>query len=967
MTFEEINNLPLNLNAINVILEFLKNCDKKYHYSLNVLLLEIFYKYDDERFLKYYYLLDEAIPTNQDSYQKFLNIKCQYLLKNEKYDDCFQATKDLINKHNILALIYFNLNRFLDAKREYLLSNSYDINLAYIYLYENNYNDALNIASKLNDNNTYEYIYALNEFSKRGRLDFSKVVNPNDELRLRINISRIKASNNKNGYEIGKKYLEKLDQYYIGLRYQFYEAIYNIIPLRKEQEKVHFEMEKINNILSKPLIYKGEDKPTIVRLEELYKAFNDCEMIFSNLGKIDFKLPFREIYRLSMIELNKIIKFKEAIILFDHKDYVSIIDYKKNLAYDKDKQIELVINTPFEELLNDPREILIEDPIKLKKYKDIATGFRLLDNNINSILAFPIYEEDKCVGGLVFYSENINFFKNYNYEMIRVFTKYFLEKIQMKNALIKDIKHINAFKELYDNLDMVIKFIYEDEVFFNTYGEKFKDEVGLLDFYKTSLYYQESVSQVKNNIIPSFSFDFSIKDRIYNEVLKKINVEGDILLVSTIKDITDERKTLNYQTALAENSYLVNLPNRRMLEKNLIDYINDKFSLITLNINRFKMFNDVYGYEAGDIALKQIAKILPTINSNFSCFHLEADKFIILYPFINDSRTIKKTCNDIMRILNEKMLESNYRFNFTFTTSSLRYPVHTNDKRPFKLIKLAINGLYNAKDNKGIKSIYRDYDKEDYKNDIFEQILMTHVSEAIDSRNLLIKYQQVIDLSTSRVFQYEATPNISSFNVDPKYVLDIAKKRFLINDIDYYVIRHTLNDLKQIIEGTRKIIRVCIPIDISTLMKEDFENFIKNEIITSGVKAELISLEIKGSLEDYELINFKIQRLRNFGLKIQINEISDMIKISCDYIKLHSSSKFISNEKSLLTLKSIENMCDINGMHIIMADIDTIDEAQLLKGLGIKYVIGKCYANRISRDEFIKKIGEKNARISSTD
>ena len=171
----------------------------------------------------------------------------------------------------------------------------------------------------------------------------------------------------------------------------------------------------------------------------------------------------------------------------------------------------------------------------------------------------------------------------------------------------------------------------------------------------------------------------------------------------------------------------------------------------------------------------------------------------------------------------------------------------------------------------------------------------------------------------------------------------------------------TLKELNKLILETRKMIRVSIPIDIKTFMKDDFNSFFKNEIVGNAVKTDLVILEIRGQIVDYDTVNYRIQELRNFGIKVIINEINDIIKIQANFIKLYGSVKYLNNEHALVTLKNLEALANAMDMHLILADVNTLDETNLLKGFGIKYVLGNCYGKRVTMDMMIERM-MKNGR-----
>lgn len=76
----------------------------------------------------------------------------------------------------------------------------------------------------------------------------------------------------------------------------------------------------------------------------------------------------------------------------------------------------------------------------------------------------------------------------------------------------------------------------------------------------------------------------------------------------------------------------------------------DYYDLISVDMERFKLFNDVYGMKEGDRLLQYIAEKLNSVVSNEEgiCARFNADRFMLLYPHHGE---LKSLVNDIRRYL----------------------------------------------------------------------------------------------------------------------------------------------------------------------------------------------------------------------------------------------------------------------------------------------------------------------------
>jgi diguanylate cyclase (GGDEF)-like protein len=90
--------------------------------------------------------------------------------------------------------------------------------------------------------------------------------------------------------------------------------------------------------------------------------------------------------------------------------------------------------------------------------------------------------------------------------------------------------------------------------------------------------------------------------------------------------------------ALIETSYamayldeLTQLPSRRALNEALLK-LGDSFSIAMMDVDHFKKFNDSYGHEAGDQALRLVASRLARIAGGGRAYRYGGEEFAIVFP-----------------------------------------------------------------------------------------------------------------------------------------------------------------------------------------------------------------------------------------------------------------------------------------------------------------------------------------------
>lgn len=164
-------------------------------------------------------------------------------------------------------------------------------------------------------------------------------------------------------------------------------------------------------------------------------------------------------------------------------------------------------------------------------------------------------------------------------------------------------------------------------------------------------------------------------------------------------------RDLEYTYALATTDGLTELYNHRYFQEQMLQNIEtgkryDKpFSLIMIDIDYFKKFNDTYGHQSGDAVLRQVAQILKknVRSTDIVCRYGGEEMSIILTQTASDEAiiTAQKICNAVsaqpLKLVNGNDVK------VTISLGVATYP--QNGQTPPEMIKYADDCLYAAKEN----------------------------------------------------------------------------------------------------------------------------------------------------------------------------------------------------------------------------------------------------------------------------
>ncbi len=182
--------------------------------------------------------------------------------------------------------------------------------------------------------------------------------------------------------------------------------------------------------------------------------------------------------------------------------------------------------------------------------------------------------------------------------------------------------------------------------------------------------------------------------RLYSDAQKEL-----------VERIEAEEKLLKLQKELEEQAIrdsLTGLYNRRFLDETLSRELSraerDKYSVsvVMLDLDHFKMFNDTYGHDVGDMMLKQLGKLLSSqVRAGDIACRFGGEEFVVVMPKASLS-VAKQRANDWRaKFESQVLIHGGEVLSATLSAGVAVYPLHgtTSDE----IIRKADQAMYAAK------------------------------------------------------------------------------------------------------------------------------------------------------------------------------------------------------------------------------------------------------------------------------
>ncbi|MEG0855153.1 MAG: diguanylate cyclase [Terrisporobacter sp.] len=258
--------------------------------------------------------------------------------------------------------------------------------------------------------------------------------------------------------------------------------------------------------------------------------------------------------------------------------------------------------------------------------------------------------------------------------------------------------------------------------------------IGMIIILISSIQYNKkisfSIALAVSMIIMSFNFINVNSPQIIDELQVTHYFEGDIILVSSLlitsfilSHYIEIEKDHNLKlTELAIKDGLTGLYNHRSFQDVLDEYMvkahkdNKEVSLLFMDIDNFKNFNDVNGHQKGDWLLTRLGKVLKdTVGDVGVVTRYGGEEFaILLYDKTEEfALELGERIRQNIQITYFKGQEHQPNKNITVSIGVSSYPNMAGNKK--ELIELADNALYRAKsfDKNRVERYYNILDEID--------------------------------------------------------------------------------------------------------------------------------------------------------------------------------------------------------------------------------------------------------------
>ena len=439
------------------------------------------------------------------------------------------------------------------------------------------------------------------------------------------------------------------------------------------------------------------------------------------------------------------------------------------------------------------------------------------------------------------------------------------------------------------------------------------------------------------------------------------------VLRKRVARLLQARRSEKYVRELAYSDALTGLPNRTMFTETLNDMITacdgkHMVAVLFLDLDRFKLVNDTFGHDAGDLLLKVVAeRLLGCVRQGDLVSRFGGDEFTIVLDRVKNYSVVEHVATKIHQTLSRPFVFLGKEMHVSTSIGIAMYPNDGDDIGV--LLKNADIAMYRAKEQGGRYEFY----EQKMEADIARRLgVENDLRGALERNEMMVFYQPQEDLKTGELIGMEALvrwQHPTRGLVSPLEFIPLAEETGQILELGEWVMRTACLQLKAWLDKGYKPVRMAVNLAGRQLQSNNIVESIARVLDETELRGEQLELEITEStiMGHAEEVIETLDKIKQMGVMLAVDDfgtgyssLSYLKRFPIDLLKIDRSfvSDITSDKVDADIVTTIITLAHSLGVKVIAEGVETTMQKDFLAKEGCDYMQGYLLGKPVAADEF---------------
>lgn len=356
--------------------------------------------------------------------------------------------------------------------------------------------------------------------------------------------------------------------------------------------------------------------------------------------------------------------------------------------------------------------------------------------------------------------------------------------------------------------------------------------------------------------------------------------QGKSELLAVGRDITEQQATEERLRHMATHDALTGLPNRSLLTDRLHMAIAQAkrtgrgFSVLALDLDRFKKVNDALGHVIGDALLRVAAdRLRETLRNVDTLARVGGDEFIAILPGAVAEAEIQTVARRMIAAMQAPFELQGHTLYVGASIGAASYPEHGDDE--VRLMSHADTAMCRAKETGKARCVV--YSRQKFNQQEYDISMEAAMFDAVRNGEFCLHYQPIVDAKTCQIVGFEALMRWMRPDqglVSPVQFISMAESNGLINLLGGWALKSACMQIRRFQEAAGRPLYISVNVSPRQFRNDQFLIEMDNALSLSGLSGPQLLLEITEGIlmSDPEHAEAMLSQISARGVRIAIDD-----------------------------------------------------------------------------------------------